>query len=410
MNLKGDSGKHQSSLKRGKDIVSGLTKTSKKLGLPEPQNWHLPKHNYTGPFTNLDERLDENEKPKPGFEPYNQIDNIAMHHDICYKHADEKLYNLTRKACDKEMLNELDDAKTKGIREKIDYMLVKPVIWLKYKLGLGIEDTGYLLAEELHKPIRSKFKRRRVMVYNIDDIWSADLHNTFQSLAKQNKHYKYMLNVIDLFSKYAYSIPLKTKSSDEITEAFSKLFKFSGRKPTKLWTDQGGEFINNKFKQFLKEHDIDLYHVFNEGKACVVERFNRTLGEMIQKHMTANKTDKYVDILQKLLDEYNNRTHSAIKMSPHDASKFENHDEVFKALISKVKGSKKKPVFKVGDRVRLYAKKGLFDKGYKPNWTTEIFVVNKVNKTDPVTYNIKDLQGEDIIGKIYEQELQRTSF
>ena len=85
------------------------------------------------------------------------------------------------------------------------------------------------------------------MVYNIDDIWSADLTNSFQALAKENQGYKYMLNVIDLFSKYAYSFPLKTKSSDEIIDTFDRLFKFSGRKPKKLWTDQGSEFTNNKF-------------------------------------------------------------------------------------------------------------------------------------------------------------------
>lgn len=305
------------------------------------------------------------------------------------------------------MLNELDNMKTKNLREKIDYAIVKPVIWTKYRLGLGMEESI-----ELHKPIRHKFKRRRVMVYNIDDIWSADLTNSFQSLSKENKGYKYMLNVIDLFSKYGYSIPLKTKSSDEIISAFNKLFKFSKRQPKKLWTDNGSEFTNKKFKDFLEEHNIMLYHVYNEGKANVVERFNRTLGEMIQKNLTAKNTNKYIDILQSLLDEYNNKHHSSIKMTPHEASKPENSNQVYKNLYgNKVeKRTKLKNNYNVGDRVRIYKYKTTFEKGYKPNWTKEIFRINNINKTNPITYTLVDLDDEPILGSFYEAELLKTKF
>ena len=116
-------------------------------------------------------------------------------------------------------------------------------------------------------------------MFNIDDIWSADLKD-MQSLAKENDGYKYLLNVIDLFSKTAYSIPLKSKSSEVIIDAFERLF--ISRRPRRFWTDQGSEFISNRFRKFLGDNNIELYHVFNEGKAVVVERFNRTLGEMIQ--------------------------------------------------------------------------------------------------------------------------------
>ena len=131
--------------------------------------------------------------------------------------------------------------------------------------------------------------------FNIDDIWSADLKD-MQSLAKENDGYKYLLNDIDLFSKTAYSIPLKSKSSEVIIDAFERLF--ISRSPQRLWTDQGSEFISNRFRKFLSDNNIELYHVFNEGKAVVVERFNRTLGEMIQKHLTASNTSRYIDVLQ----------------------------------------------------------------------------------------------------------------
>ena len=171
------------------------------------------------PFTDLNERLDANGNPKPGYELFNQIDETAMFHDRCYADADKGVG--TRHICDSKMLDNLNKIKFKNFRERIDYALVKPLIWLKYKLGLGLNEQ---LAIELHKPIRHKFKRRRVFVYNVDDIWSADLIDK-QNISKYNKGTKYILTVIDLFSKYAYAVPLKSKSSQEIVDAFKKLFE-----------------------------------------------------------------------------------------------------------------------------------------------------------------------------------------
>ena len=120
---------------RGGDIVSGASKLASRLDIPL-KNWHLPKHKYTGPFTELDKRLDENDKPLPGYNPFNQIDEIAMKHDICYRDSDD--VNKSRFQCDREMLDRLDIVKTKGIKKKIDYVFVKPVIWSKYKLGASL--------------------------------------------------------------------------------------------------------------------------------------------------------------------------------------------------------------------------------------------------------------------------------
>ena len=163
-----------------------------------------------------------------------------------------------------------------------------------------------------------------------------------------------MLNVIDLFSKTAYSIPLKSKSSEVIIDAFERLF--TNRRAKKLWTDQGSKFISNRFQKLLGDNNIELYHVFNEGKAVVVERFNRTLGEMIQKHLTASNTSRYIDVLQKLIKEYNTRYHSSIKMAPFQVSDPENREQVLRNLYSDIKRVKRrqKPQFKAGDRVRIY--------------------------------------------------------
>jgi len=305
--------------RRGGDIVSGASKLTDKIGIPL-KNWHLRGHKYTGPFTTLESRIDKNNNPLPGYEPYNQIDNIALHHDVCYKNADE-FGNKTRHQCDKEMLIELNEVKTSGLWEKLDYLLVKPVIWIKHKLGLGITDN-IQLAKELHKPITRKFKQRKLFVSNINKIWSADLMDK-SSLSSKNKGYKYFLNVIDLFTKYVYSIPLKSKSQHAVSEAFEKLF--INNKPEQLWTDQGSEFINKTFKKFLNDDNIELYHVHNEGKACVIERFNRTLGEMIQHHLTATNSKNYINKLQHLIDDYNNKNiHSTIKMTPLQATDLNN--------------------------------------------------------------------------------------
>jgi len=120
---------------------------------------------------------------------------------------------------------------------------------------------------------------------------------------------------------------------------------------------------------FLEQNNIELYHVFNEGKPNVIERFNRTLGEMIQKHMTTNQTTKYIDVLQKILYEYNNIYHTSIKMTPFQATDPENQSTILINLYSYIQPLSSKPTLNVGDRVRIQKYKHIFEKGYTPKWT-----------------------------------------
>ena len=169
------------------------------------------------------------------------------------------------------------------------------------RVGGGVElKWKDRLAVELHKPVRRKFKKRRVVANEVDAIWSADLVD-MQWSSRQNRSYKYLLNVIDVFSKYAWSIPIKDKTGKTISDTFQKLVKTSGRKPRKLWVDQGTEFYNRVFRGWLKDHGIEMYSVHNEGKAVVVERFNRTLKEWMWKYFSANNTHQYFDILDTLV-------------------------------------------------------------------------------------------------------------
>ena len=261
----------------------------------------------------------------------------------------------------------------------------------------------------MHKSRKRKFERSHVNVFDIDDTWGADLVE-MQEWSKQNKGYRYMLNVIDVFSKYAWSIPLKDKKGITVLDAFKRIVKQSGRAPEHLWVDEGKEFYNKDMTGWLKENNIIRYSTHGEHKSAVVERFNRTLKEIMWKRFTAENTRNWIDLIDKLLIEYNNRIHSTIGMTPVQASIEKNRIEATQNTLNKTRNiPKSKATFKVGDKVRISRIKGAFEKGYLPNWSEELFIIDQVLKTLPVTYQVKNLLGEVVEGSFYEQELQKTN-
>ena len=249
------------------------------------------------------------------------------------------------------------------------------------KLKNTTKPSSSILADELHKPIIRKFNKRKVYSKFKDNIWGVDLAD-MQSLSRKTKGIKYLLCAIDLFSKYAFVIPLKDKKGISIVNAFNKIIKQSNRKPNKIWVDQGGEFYNNVFEKWLSDNDINMYSTYNEGKSVVAERFIRTLKNKLYKHMTATGRKIYYDVLDNVVNKYNNTKHSTIKMKPIDVE--DNNKRVY---IDE--HNEKDSRFKVGDRVRISKFKNIFAKGYAPNWSSEIFIVDKVNDTIPYTYNLK---------------------
>ena len=185
-------------------------------------------------------------------------------------------------------------------------------------------DWSQQLAEELHKPITRNFRKRRVISKKgIDKIWAADLVE-IQKFSKWNKGVKYLLMVIDVFSKYGWIVPLKDKKTESVSLAFDEIFKKSKRKPTMLWTDEGSEFISKHFKEFLKKNKIKLYHTENEEKSSIVERWNKTMKNRMWRMFSANNSTVYWEKLDKLVDDYNNTYHSSIKITPTEASTKEN--------------------------------------------------------------------------------------
>jgi hypothetical protein len=236
---------------RGSDIQSFLSNLP---GLPwakYPGEKHIPQYQYCGPSTRLDIRLDNNDKPKSGEEPINRVDETCYQHDLAYREADN---DLTKKhEADRIMLEQLNSITNPTIKERLSRLLIKGAIGTKLKLGVGIDidnDKKEALANELHHEYRKPPIYLKVKVFSKDEIWSADLVEMPKENLGRSGTYKYMLTVIDLYTKYGWAIPLKTKTAQETKVAFETIFKQSNRKPTKLWTDAGKEFFNNTLKEF----------------------------------------------------------------------------------------------------------------------------------------------------------------
>lgn len=258
----------------------------------------------------------------------------------------------------------------------------------------------------LHRPVTKHFRRNRVYAKSIDSLWEIDLIDV-QSLKKYNNNYKYLVTCIDVLSKQAWVLALKDKSADSLLEAFKKILKMSGRKPEKIHADRGSEFINRKFQTFLKQKNIGFYHTNNETKASVVERFNRTFKQRMYRYFTWKGTLKFVDILQDLVDSYNNSYHRSIKRTPSSVNK-SNADEVWKTLYENSALKRSPYKFKVGDQVRISKMKRMFEKGYLPNWSEEIFTISKRIPRNPPVYKLKEFDGDELEGTFYEQELQKV--
>ena len=261
------------------------------------------------------------------------------------------------------------------------------------------KSSSLILADELHKPVIKKFNKRKVYSQFKDNIWGVDLAD-MQSLSKKNKGIKYLLCATDLYSKYAFVVPLKDKKGISIVNGFNKIIKQSNRKPNKIWVDQGGEFYNNVFKKWLSDNNIIMYSTFNEGKSVVAKRFIRTLKNKLYKYMTTTGKNVYYDVLDDVVNEYNNIKHNTIKMKPKDVG-----DDNKRMYIDE--HNEKSARYNVGDRVRISKFKNIFAKGYTPNWSKEIFIADKINDTVPYIYNLKDLNDEEIIGSFYDRELQK---
>ena len=211
----------------------------------------------------------------------------------------------------------------------------KKITLKKVKEFLQKQDTY-----TLHKPVRRKFKRRKIMSKGVDYLWQADLID-LQPISKENKGNRFLLTIIDTLSRFGFAVPVKDKTGQTMVQAFKKIFSSSKRVPTKLFTDSGPEFWNKKCHDFLRGKNIIHYSTASDVKAATVERFNRTIQMKLYKYFTAKGTLHYVRVLPSLIRSYNERIHRAYGKAPVNVGR-NNEKDVWQALYGNYMRSKTK--------------------------------------------------------------------
>ena len=192
---------------------------------------------------------------------------------------------------------------------------------------------------------------------------------------------KFIFCVIDCFSRYAYCVALKNKKAETTIEALKLVVKKAKTTPKKIWADEGIEFLNKEWKKYLDDNKILLYHTYGEHKCSIVERFNRTLKELMFKDFTKTKNYKWDDRLDKFINIYNNNFHKGVNMTPKEAKNEDNEMEIFnKVLKDDNKIKEKTAKFKIGDRVRIAIKKIHLKKDIQKTGLTLFIKLLKLNK------------------------------
>ncbi len=256
----------------------------------------------------------------------------------------------------------------------------------------------------LHRQARKRYPTRKYIVHDIDEQWQADLADV-SLISKENDDIRFLLTVVDIFSRYAWVRPCKSKAGHVVAEAFKDIFQ-EGRIPQRIQTDQGKEFENRNVRALFEEHNIELFSVKSPYKAAIVERFNRTLKHKLWRYFTMKTKQNWTHVLQDVVYSYNHSVHRTLGCAPADVTAA-NVSEIREKVFKRRPQSNKKSDIKVGDKVRISKVKSVFAKGYLPNWTEEIFTVDSINrKTSPISYKLKDYHDEVIEGSFYREEIE----
>ncbi len=265
---------------------------------------------------------------------------------------------------------------------------------------MTLKENIQILSSELRKRVIRKFPRRSVYTNYVNEYWGADLVD-MSNIKNKNQNITFLLNVVDLYSRFAWSIPLKSKSGKEVCDAFRSI----GVWPKHLWVDEGKEFYNSFVKAWCAEHKIDMYSTHSGIKSAFAESFNKTMKEGFHRYFAEHLTTKFSNFLPVFMKNYNEvRIHSSTKETPYN---------IYHGIKPTQEVAKGDPVektkFKVGDYVRLSKIKRTFEPGYTNRWTYEVFKITFIDKRyKPVMYNLVDLHDEPIDGAFYEQELLIT--
>ena len=282
---------------------------------------------------------------------------------------------------------------------------VKQIINTKQKLGMGNNFTMEDLSEELNKSVFHKIKRKKTIVNYIDHIHSADLVD-MKMYSKINKRYNYIFTNIDIFSKYAWAFPIKTKKIQDVKLCFQKIFKEG--KPRYIWTDKESASFSKEMLKYFEDNNVTLYYTNSHLKAVNIERFNRSLRELMMKEFVKNNNKIWYNILPNSIKTYNNRYHSTIKMKPIEVNK--SNERCIKQNVYTYNKTNKIPKYKINDLIRISLKRrDIFDKpSGNIKWSEELFKIYDINISDVIMHKLKDMNDEIIEGSFYEKELQKT--
>ena len=250
------------------------------------------------------------------------------------------------------------------------------------------------------KPPKKYYLTNKTDVYHIDDTWSLDILDLKDYGPENNRGYRYVLVIIDNFSKFGWTTPLKNKNAQTIKDSFENILISSKGSPNLIKTDRGKEFYNNIFQDFLNKNNIKLYSRNISVGAVFAERFNRTIRNLLKKPVFEKRDSNWIDILDTITKHYNKRIHSSTKLSPKDASLNKNEGFVYKNLLDKRK--KIKPKYQINDLVRTADLKTTFSQSDMTNRSYKLYKITEtINITIP-SYkidNLKERYNESLLKK-----------
>ncbi|XP_041372620.1 uncharacterized protein LOC121385896 [Gigantopelta aegis] len=239
--------------------------------------------------------------------------------------------------------------------------------------------------------VRRKFPSNTYVVEGLDSHWQSDLMDMV-SLAKYNDGVRYLMVIIDLFSRYLWVLPLKSKTGND--------------------SGSGSEYKNHKVKAFLKSHGITQLFALNETKASYAERVIKTIKMRLYRYMLNNCTYKYTDVLEKVIYSYSHTKHRMLGQTPTSVNQTNEGEIRLSQYLIKPKKAihKKKFIFNIGDKVRVSHLRGTFDREYQEKWSGEIFTIEKRYWSQGKDlYKLKDWGGDVIEGTFYAAELQKVT-
>ena len=271
----------------------------------------------------------------------------------------------------------------------------------------------------LSRNIVRKFPRNRYVVDTVDSLWEMDLADV-SDLKAENDNYKYLLFVIDVFSRFLWIQPLKDKTANNVIKALGVIL--SERKPQSIKSDKGSEFKNKYVQRYLSKQNIHAYYSQNETKSAIVERSIRTIKVALYRYFRHKQAYRYLDVIQKFVYDYNHRPHTSLgKFSPAEVNKINANEVRFDSYIirqRKIKSEprtsktkkRKKYKFKIDDLVRITYVRHPFQRDYKQKWTEELFKIRGRYMRDGIhIYQLKDFDNENIDGTFYGPELQKVN-